>query len=270
MTNHILYYIISLFVNKRTLVVVMHKWYAYEKAPPMDPNDQLSQNNPYEFIMNPQQPVRRNPFGGGFLLKIVLIIGVGGFIAIILYVYAMTTGTASTSNETFINIGQQQAEIKRVATSGTTVARNQNVKNFGSNTALTLTSNQFDLLTFLAKRGVKVENKTLGLKQNPVTDQKLTTARDASLYDEAYTEVLVSELKAYQGSLQAAYSKTESQTEKDLLCGFFGQAAALIAMTAEDPKAATEALKPSTVPGAQAQACGGSNTAPAPAAAPAG
>lgn len=210
----------------------------------MDPNDQLSQNNPYEFIMNPQQPVRRNPLGGGgFLLKIVLIVGIGGLIAIILYVYALTTGTASTSNETMINIGQQQAEIKRVATAGTTVARSQKVKNFGSNTALTLTSNQFDLLTFLAKRGVKVENKTLGLKMNPVTDQKLTTARDASLYDEAYSEVLVAELKAYQASLQSAVVKTESQSEKTLLCGFYGQAVLLIAMTADDPKTATEAIK---------------------------
>lgn len=204
----------------------------YTVVPPLPAgqNNGHSGHNPYEFIVAPNTSKHSGKLLGGnaFLAKIGLL--VGG--AIVLMIVAAVLLNALVPNKSgtaeLTTIAEQQQELIRVATLGSQQAQGQVTQNFAASVQYGLTSDQNQVINYLASHGKKVNAKTLVLKQNSKTDQLLADAASAGNFDSVLTQTLTDQLNTYQRTLQTTYKAVSGKTVKTLLQNEYNAAGTLI------------------------------------------
>lgn len=186
------------------------------QPPQVTPPGQPTQSqDPYHFIMNPEQP--RRSYTPNKMKGILFIVGAVSIILILFIVILSMIRGGGGVNEQFITIAQEQQEIIRVAGLQEGAVQKQNTKNFITNTSLSLKSDQAKLRQFMAEHGVKVSEKQLALKRNATTDTELTSAISTSTLDAVLTKELQDELTVYQSTLGKTYQATTGKQSRTLL-----------------------------------------------------
>lgn len=137
----------------------------------------------------------------------MLIIGLGVFtLVVLLFVVIFSIfGSKDSSTESLVKITQQQNEIIRIASAGTTKAGGEKAKKLAVVTSMTIKSDQNSLINYLAKQKRKIKDKELKLLTDKKTDQELTAASSNGRYDEVFTQIITEKLAEYQKSLETQY-----------------------------------------------------------------
>lgn len=190
-------------------------------------------NNPgqYDFITNPGQPQKQNPFTSSSLaLKIGLVLGA---LLVLLIVFVgirsmMTSGSSNT--DALTNVLIQQNELVRL--SNAPKAQKQSISTAHTNSAATIqlavTSDSRELRAYMKNVGIKIDPKKLIYPSGKATDDQLSAAGSAGTYDTTYGDVLDTQLTEYQQSLKAAYDKTQGKIGRELLNKQFDGATLLL------------------------------------------
>lgn len=165
----------------------------------------------------------------------VVVIGAVVVIGLIWLILSLVFSSGSDKLTPLVGIAQQQTELVRIteAATGNDDISNQDVKNFAENIQLSVGSDKADLLSFLAKNGLKVKDKQLTAKQSSQTDDALEAATANGTYDTTLTRLLQDQLKAYQNTLKQNYTSTSSTVERDLLSSQYNNAQLLLEQTTQ-------------------------------------
>ncbi len=199
----------------------------------MPPQAPIPQQDPYEFILNPEKPKRQSPLGGAsFGLKIALV----ALVAIIIIIGGVVAGkmlgaSQDAQKDQLIEIAQTQNEIIRVATTASSQASSSNVKALATTTKISVQSSQNQIVDQLGKYGVKkVDNKLLGKTKNSKNDALLNEAKANNRYDETYRKILQEQLDDYQTKLKGNF-QSATKKEKPILNTAFESNALIIQMS---------------------------------------
>lgn len=176
------------------------------------------QSNPYEFIMNPQQPKRRWGLKGSFLTKLALI-GVGVvLLLVILGAIISTAFRGSTVDiEGLVGLAQTQQELVRLASQGAASTSQSSLRDLSVTTQLSVDTNRLQLLDYLQANGRKVTTKELNAKRDTETDARLAAAVQTSTFDSVYTQTIQESLVIYNTEVEQAQSRAVGKLEKQLL-----------------------------------------------------
>lgn len=176
------------------------------QAPQAQPTSESLDSQQFDFIMNPQTPPKKSLLPNDPKLK-MLIIGLGVFtLVVLLFVVIFSIfGSKDSSTESLVKITQQQNEIIRIASAGTTKAGGEKAKKLAVVTSMTIKSDQNSLINYLAKQKRKIKDKELKLLTDKKTDQELTAASSNGRYDEVFTQIITEKLAEYQKSLETQY-----------------------------------------------------------------
>lgn len=195
-------------------------------APP--PPQQTPEQNPYDFIMNSGEPVKKSPLGlpsGNSVLQRILIVGGGLVILLVVGIIAMSLlgGSGKSNSEQLLTLAQTQTEIMRVTDVilKQPATRSESTRILATNTALSVESTQKQVLAMIESSGKKVNTKELGLLKNAKTDTTLNTAALNNQYDDVATQVIITELKNYRTQLKTTYDGTSDQKNKVVLSDAF-------------------------------------------------
>jgi hypothetical protein len=201
--------------------------------PPDQAQPQAGPTKEYEFIVNPEKPVRRlwQLPGGNSLLIRALLVG-GGLLVLIIIFVVVKNLLGSGSNATFtafVGIAQDQQELIHL-TSNTSQQTNITTsnKNFAATAQLALGSSQAALGKYLATNGHKVNAKTLNLKVSASLDNQLVNAATAATYDQTFQQIAKTKLTAYMNDLQQTYKLTKGKNGRALLNDDYNQAQLLM------------------------------------------
>jgi len=204
----------------------------YQVVPPLPAanNTGHSGHNPYEFIVNPHpQKHGVNLLGGSSLLARVAVIGGGLVVLMIIAAIVISAFGPKSNTADLIAVAQRQQEISRVATAANDQATQQDTKDFVMNVSVSLTSDQKQMLAYLADHGAKkISPKELALDKNPQTDTLLSNAAAAGNYDPTAIQSLTSQLQAYEQQLQTTFQKTKGPNARALLQRCFKNADLLL------------------------------------------
>jgi hypothetical protein len=203
----------------------------YDVLPPLPTmqNNGHTGHNPYEFIVNPNQPKRKGKLFGGdaFLMRLALIAGGAVVLMIVAGVIISAMGPKSNT-ASLLGVAERQQEIIRIAKDAGTQATGSDVQNFAASVLATVTSDQVKTITYLKANGMKkIPTKTLNLDQSAQTDATLAAAATAGTYDTAVMQNLSSQLATYEQLLQSSYKLTTGKNGKALLQTSFKSADAL-------------------------------------------
>lgn len=149
-------------------------------------------------------------------VKLILASVIGLFI--ILIVISILSSHKSSANQPFINVLSRQQEIMRVTqlTQQQLQLQDPATQALAATTYSSVSSEQQQLIGYLASNGIKVSTKSLTGDQNKNTDLQLESAAQNNNLDAAYTSYLKQALGVYQTDLQTA-AKTAGPNGKKLL-----------------------------------------------------
>lgn len=199
-------------------------------------------NTPYDFIFdNQQQKVKKPLLGGNKPIRLLVSIVAIGIVLAIIGVVAASIFSKDEPTLGLTAIVQEQQEMIRIATQGEQRSTEETTRNLSYNIDLSVSTNQSQLIAYLAKHGTKLKPKELSLKQDASTDTLLANASATSTYDSALRKVLAEQLKTYLTDLQNAYKTTQSKTLKNILSTSFDAANTLYGQ-------AKASASPSTTP----------------------
>ncbi len=196
----------------------------------MPPNQQ----NPYDFILNNNQP-SRSPLGGNSMAVRIAVV-VGGLVLLIIIAVVISSflgGSDKAQNQRLLEITQSQGEIIRVSALATDQkTKSTEARVLAANTRIATTSSQQKTKQLLAKRGIgdKAVTKQLGAGKNPKNDAALDEATKNNRFDETLTALLNTQLTSYQKLVQAAY-ENGTPSEQKILKSEFENAKLLTAKT---------------------------------------
>lgn len=186
----------------------------------MPPNQQ----NPYEFIMSPnQRPPRKPIIGNSIGSRIaVVVVGLVLLIIIIMVISSFLNGSNKDQNDRLLKITQSQSEIIRLSALAEKAAKVDSTKIFAANTRVSTQSAQQDTKKLLTARGVKTKviDKQLGVSKNPKNDAALKEATANNRYDETFTQLINQQLGDYQTQLQTAFDNATPNEKKSLMAMF--------------------------------------------------
>lgn len=211
-------------------------------------NPQYPEQNPYDFIMNPNQPPPKRMLDvnskNGFILKISLI--VGGVVLLMIAVAIglnMLTGS-KTNTEDLKLLAQTQQELIRITGSaeGGNGIRDQPLKNSNTSIRLTITTQQATLLKYLEAHGAGMKDKQLGLKANTKTDSQLSQAQATSTYDIVFRQVIQKSLTSYAQEVQTSYNNAPAKDVRDYLKKSYDQTQLLLQQLPTDGTTTTADL----------------------------
>ncbi|MDB5184842.1 MAG: hypothetical protein JWN38_650 [Candidatus Saccharibacteria bacterium] len=184
----------------------------------------------YDFIVNPKQPAKHLPLPVGSLRSRLMVAAGGLLVVLILFVVIKGLfGGSAGGTATIIAVTQRQQEIIRLTTaaSNKTDISSDN-KNFALTTALSISSAQSQLVSYLGTQGIKVAPKTLALKMSTATDQQLEAAEAATTYDSTFQQVMKTQFNLYEQDLQHSYQQTTGQKGRAILKTEYDGAALLL------------------------------------------
>lgn len=187
----------------------------------MYPDDQNSQN-PYEFIMNPQQQKRRlvklpgvkDPFVSKIILIVlcmVVVVIIGGVLV------SKLLGKSGINVADLTGVAQTQQELVRVAQQGVAQGTQPVARNFAINVQLSIQTEQLQLISYLKGQGHKLSTKTLRLKKSTTTDMQLTNALQTSTFDSVFVQLMQNSLVAYNTELEQVLGNATGTNEKRIL-----------------------------------------------------
>lgn len=188
----------------------------YDVVPPLAPAQQRSSgHNPYEFIMNANNPP--NVQGGGSLTKRIIIavaslsvlVVVGGLIYSALL-------PKDSAKELYIALAKEQTELVRIATTGTT-ASSERVKGASLNMQLSIGTNQSKLTQYMNSKNIVVEPEEMAMARDSKNDKLLADAKTTNTFDTTLATLLESELKTYMNNLNTAYTVSQNTEAKEIL-----------------------------------------------------
>jgi hypothetical protein len=189
-------------------------------------SDYQPEQSPYDFIMNPGTPPKKSPLAlkvdpsspKGFLFKIGLIVGgVVVFMIIAAVVVNMLTGD-KTNTADITALAQTQAEIVRVSgKANSSTVTNQSLRNFATNTTLTMATQQTKTVALLQTKGIKMNVKKLSLKKDVNIDTELQAASSSNSFDSVFAQIMTKQLNSYTDDLQTYYKNASSNDIKKLL-----------------------------------------------------
>lgn len=201
----------------------------------MDPNNQYPnspQGNPYEFILNPNQPPKKKKMGGLGGNKLVMlaasIIGGALLIMIVLTIVLNALAPKKISTQDLVGLAQTQTELLRVSRQASRSAVQQVTRNLATTVEYTMVTQQKQTLDVLAQNKVEVSPKELALKQNATTDQKFSTAKVTSTFDKTFTEIIQDELDNYAATLKNLSAISAIKSERDRMSDYYRQVQQLI------------------------------------------
>jgi hypothetical protein len=171
--------------------------------------------NPYHFILNPEQPKRSSPFGKP--TGLLFIVGAVVFVVILFVIILNIARGGGSSSQPYVTVAQEQVEISRVAGLDLGRVQDTDVKNFATTTRLTMASDSTAFTTFLGEHGVKISKKQLAAGVVSTTDAQLTSAISSNTLDPTLRTVLQNELKQYQSDLAKAYRITSNGSTRTML-----------------------------------------------------
>lgn len=188
------------------------------------------QQNPYDFIMNPQQPQRGPRFGNSMAARIIIVVGgiILGII-IIAVIASILSGGDKDQTKRLTEIAQAQSEIIRVSALGKENAKDTKAQALAINTNVSVLSSQQEVKKLLNTRGVKEKaiSKELAASKNSKNDQALDEAKKNNRYDETLITILNKQLTDYQTLLKSAYD-SGTKKERDTLTKAFESAGKLV------------------------------------------
>ncbi len=185
-----------------------------------NPGPGMPGHNPYEFIMNPAPPPKKPlALPGNSLMHRIAIVGgiVTTLIVLVVVVLSVLSGGSKEKNTDFLAIAQQQTELIRVATAGSTLVTALPAQNLAQNVQASVTSQNNELLAYLKSNGQKISVAQLAAKRSKTTDDALAAAKSNNTYDAAFTAEIQTELDAYMNSLQKAYKLNPGPKANTLL-----------------------------------------------------
>lgn len=197
--------------------------------PEGEPAEDQNQN-PYDFIMNPQKPSRPAFTLPGDSMVQRVVMAVAGLIVFIVLASMASSFLNKANNaqrQKLISLAQTQSEIARVADEASEKISDKNLLYKASTVQVTMKSSQQEVVSALAKRGKKLKDKVLNV-QNPANDAVLSEGEQNGRYDEAYTQLLTKQLDSYQSQLQSVYD-TGSPSEKSIVVSANNQIKLLLA-----------------------------------------
>lgn len=200
----------------------------YDSLPPPTPGGHASGHNPYDFIINPNTPKKRSlvPGNNSFLTKLAIFLVGFVLLLVVLGVILSAVFSGNDVKPQLIETAQAQQEILRIASNNAATNR-QSSKDVAASIQLTITTDQQNLLKYLAARGSKLNAKTLALGQDAKAGQLLESAKATNTYDAMYLQILSEDLASYRAQLQAIYKKTTNKTLKTDLTRYFTNAVLL-------------------------------------------
>lgn len=180
----------------------------------------------YGFIMEPPPPPKRGlsllPSDPSMPIRIGIVAG-GVLILLILFIIMKGLLSGGGNSASFVSIAQDQQEIIHIANLTANSQTNQQAvlssdnQNFAVTAQTSLTSAQSQILAYLKQHGKKVKPKTLDLKVDAATDQRLTSAAANSTYDSTFKEIMKTQLTDYQAALKQAYKQTPDATGRKII-----------------------------------------------------
>ncbi|HJP96821.1 MAG TPA: hypothetical protein VJ843_05640 [Candidatus Saccharimonadales bacterium] len=191
-------------------------------------NPQNSDQNPYDFIMNPGAAPAKKPLGLGgknsFFVKIGLIAG-GAIVFMVVAAIVLNSLTSDKTNTTDLQtLAATQTEIARVASKGTSGSSSTvSVRSFAVSTQLSMLTQQQATVNFLATKNVKMSVKKLSAAVNSQTDAKLQAASNSSTFDTVFVSVMKDELSSYLSNLETYYKNATNSDVKAMLQNDFKQ-----------------------------------------------
>lgn len=151
--------------------------------------------------------------------KLMTVVGGAVVLLIIGVVFVNILGSSDKSNaQGLLDLAAQQQEIIRVAGLGLAQAAiSPDSRNFALTAQLSLQSSQKGIMSMLKLTDPKKTAASLGAKFNAQTDAQLTSALQNSTYDGVFIQIMNNDLKVYSVSLQTAYKKSKTATEKKII-----------------------------------------------------
>jgi hypothetical protein len=192
---------------------------------PQQPAPQAPQD-PYHFILNPEQPKRSSSFGKP--TGLLFIVGAVAVVVVLFVVILSIARGGGSSSQPYIAVAQDQAEMSRVAGLDVEQVQSASVKNFAATTQLTMASDSSSFITYMAKHGVKISKKQLAAGTHTTTDAQLTSAISSNTLDTTLRTTLQNELKQYQADLAKAFKATTSNPTRTELQKLNGNAELLL------------------------------------------
>lgn len=175
--------------------------------------------------MEQNQPVKKaKTLPGG---NIIWMAG-GGVLLIVILTIAIMAQPKAVPKTALTQVAKTQSETLRLCSGSIQKVKAQQLKNFTAACSLSMTSQRSTLTTYLAKTGIKLNEKSLGQSRNAEADKRLKAATASSNYDEVYREIITVQLDAQSRSIKlAAADALVTADERKLLNDFTDQSALL-------------------------------------------
>lgn len=202
--------------------------YDAPSLPPQPAQSPHGTHNPYDFIVSTEhKPGGTFPFARSKSSKLLLL--VGGMVVLFIVIWLVVSALSPKSNlqTLYIGLAQDQQEITRVAAFGTQ-ASGEDLKALAANTQMSVGTDKTKLLNYLGSKGVKVDTKTLALKQDSNSDTTLTSAKSTNTFDSALANIIANDLKSYMSNLTTAYKQTTGASAKQMLSDDYAHAQLLL------------------------------------------
>jgi hypothetical protein len=190
---------------------------------PQSPSPNLPSPNPdYNFIFDSQQKKRswfKLPGGNNLGKLTLLIIGVGAVVGIGIVVLSSILGPKINTKEV-VDVIARGEEIVRVSNNVAQKSRDLNTANLASTTSTAVTSQDGQLISYLAKNKKKVSPKEIAIYTNTATDTAVVSADQNNNLSEYYDSYLKKSLTTYQSSIKTAFDTSNGPNLRAILQNF--------------------------------------------------
>ena len=176
----------------------------------MPPQEQ----NPYEFILDPQKQRSGPAFLQDPKKRIYALVA---FVAVIFIFLFMVLGLlfgGGPGTQDLEDIAGTQNEIIRITESSLDTATNTDVRIEVSTINTVMRSDYQSTIAYMDSVGVKVDDKLLARYTNLETDERLKSAQERSAYEEELNEVLDELIGQYVAALEVSFDSAPEGSRK--------------------------------------------------------
>jgi hypothetical protein len=175
--------------------------------------------NPYEFILDPnrsqrsgpsflQNPKQRNLIAVAFVaIVIILIIIVGSFLF----------GGGNEQAQGLQSIALQQNELIRLSNEGKAEAKDSSVRARSATLAAFMQTDYSDTTSYLTSNGAGITKEQVARNVDTDADEQLALAAQRNQYDDVYSELIAAKLATYKADVETAYQNAGGPNAKKLL-----------------------------------------------------
>lgn len=193
-------------------------------------NGNYDPNNPYAFILSPEQP-KSSKFNFNASLPIKILAGLGILLVVLIVGSILKNAVLGSGGipDGFVTVAQdQQAMIAVLSNEDNQTNLQNSTKAFAITAQMSLSSSQSELINYMQLNKKKVPPKVLALKVNPATTKQLEASIAASTYDQTFRQIMKSKLTQYKQQLKATYLESTGQKGRAILDDSYNQAELLL------------------------------------------